>query len=69
LEAFITEFKTRNGEASVANIKTDTSAEFVFVKLMDKLKERFQMRPDLIERQQAKALSNKPIPDRTLTQL
>jgi hypothetical protein len=41
IEAFTTEFKTRCGEKSVVTIKTDTSAEFVFIKLMDKLRERF----------------------------
>lgn len=50
-------------------IKTDISAEFVFIKLIDKLKDRFQMRQDLIERQQAKPLSNKRIPDRPKTVL
>jgi len=35
IEAFTTEFKTRCGEKSVVTIKTDTSAEFVFIKLMD----------------------------------
>lgn len=39
------------------NVKTDTSAAFVFVKLLDQLKDHFQLRPDLIERSQAQALS------------
>jgi len=67
VEAFTTEFKTRCGETSVVTIKTDISAEFVFVKLIDKLKDRFQMRQDLIERQQAKPLAHKKIPDRPKT--
>ena len=51
MEAFTAGFKERCGEKSVVTIKTDTSADFVFIKLMDLLKERFQMRQDLIERE------------------
>lgn len=69
MEAFTTEFKTRCGDKSVVTIKTDTSADFVFIKLMDQLKDRFQMRPDLIEREQSKPLANNKIPDRPKTLL
>jgi len=69
IDAFVTEFKTRCGETSVVTIKTDVSAEFVFIKLVDKLKDRFGMRQDLIERQQAKPLSNKKVLDKPKTVL
>jgi hypothetical protein len=69
MEAFTAAFKERCGEKSVVTIKTDTSADFVFIKLMDLLKDRFQMRPDLIEREQTKPLANKKIPDRPKTLL
>jgi len=51
-EGFLEEFGTSLKERGVpfVEIKTDTSAEFVFVKLVDKLKEHLQMRPDLLER-------------------
>ena len=51
-EGFLEEFRTQMTERGVpfVEIKTDTSAEFVFVKLVDKLKEHLQMRPDLLER-------------------
>lgn len=35
----------------IDTISTDTSADFVFLKIIDKLHENFRMRPDLIERQ------------------
>jgi hypothetical protein len=41
IEAFTGAFKERCGEKSVVTIKTDTSADFVFIKLMDFLKDRF----------------------------
>lgn len=34
----------------IDTISTDTSADFVFLKIIDKLHENFRMRPDLIER-------------------
>lgn len=40
----------------IDNLKTDQSAKFAFVKLLDKLKDRIQKRPDLIEREQVRAL-------------
>jgi hypothetical protein len=58
MEAFKEGFTEKCGPKSIVTIKTDTSADFVFIKLMDHLKDRFQMRPDLIEREQAKKLSN-----------
>jgi hypothetical protein len=51
-EGFLEEFGTQMKEKGVpfVEIKTDTSAEFVFIKLVDKLKAHLQMRPDLLER-------------------
>lgn len=44
------------------NIKTDTSAEYVFVKLVDKLQDNFLRRDDLIEKQLAQPLKLKELP-------
>jgi len=52
-EGFLDEFKgalKEKGVPYIDDIKTDTSADFVFVKLCDRLKENFQMRNDLVER-------------------
>jgi len=38
------------------------SADFIFIKLVEKLKDFFQMRPDLIEKQQARVLKAKELP-------
>lgn len=40
----------------INNIKSDTSAEFVFIKLLDRIKDNFQFRRDLLERQLAQPL-------------
>ena len=53
---FLEEFKgalekETGGSIPVIELNTNMSAEFVFVKLIDKLKEFFQMRPALIEKQ------------------
>ena len=37
----------------IENLETDVSAEYVHIKLLEKLKEHIQLRPDLIEREQA----------------
>lgn len=53
-DAFLTALVEACAEKNIQvidNLKTDQSAEFVFVKLLDKLKDRIQMRPDLIERE------------------
>ena len=42
-----------NGVEVIDNLSTDISAEFVHIKLLDKLKTRIQLRTDLIEREQA----------------
>ena len=45
----------------VKDLNTDVSAQYAFVKLLDKLKDRIQMRPDLIERELARALKPKEL--------
>jgi adenylate/nucleoside-diphosphate kinase len=64
-EAFLGEFAEalkEKGVPVIEDINTDTSANFVFVKLNDKIKAHFQMRPDLLERQQAQKLTVKELP-------
>lgn len=55
MEALATAFRDK-GVPVIDNVKTDASAAFVFVKLLDQLKDHFQLRPDLIERSQAQPL-------------
>jgi hypothetical protein len=50
------------GVPVIDDIETETSADFVFVKLNDRIKSHFQMRPDLLERQQAQKLTVKELP-------
>lgn len=45
-----------NGVEVIEGINTDISADYVHIKLCDKLKSRMQLRGDLIEREQAQAL-------------
>jgi hypothetical protein len=52
LNAFSEAIKEK-GYPVLDNIKTDTSAEYVFVKLVDKLQDNFLRRDDLIEKQLA----------------
>ena len=52
----------QKGIPVIDDIPADTSAAFVFLKLVDRLKAHFQMRPDLIERAQAQALAPKDLP-------
>ena len=40
-----------NGVEVIDNVNTDISAEYVHIKLLDKLKARIQLRTDLIERE------------------
>lgn len=54
--AALVETCTEKNIQVIDNLKTDQSAEFAFVKLLDKLKDRIQMRADLIEREQVRAL-------------
>ena len=64
-EAFLAEFAEalkEKGVPVIEGVDTDTSADFVFVKLNDKIKSHFQMRPDLLERQQAQKLTVKELP-------
>lgn len=65
-QAFLGEFAEalrEKGIPVIDDINTDTSAEFVFVKLVDRLKANFQMRPDLLERQQAQSLKPAELPN------
>ena len=58
-DAFLTALVETCTEKSIQvidNLKTDQSAKFAFVKLLDKLKDRIRKRPDLIEREQVRAL-------------
>jgi ketosteroid isomerase-like protein len=64
-EAFIEEFSNalkEKGILVIDDVKADTSADFVFVKLNSKLHNNFQMRNDLIDRQQASVLTAKELP-------
>lgn len=52
-ETFIEEFSTALKDKNVYvidDIKTDISADFVFIKILDKIKDNFLKRKDLIER-------------------
>ena len=64
-EAFLEEFATvlkEKGITVIDDLKADTSANFVFTKINSRLTENFQLRPDLIERQQAQPLTEKELP-------
>ena len=55
-DAFMEEFGTQLKEKLVFvidDIKADISASFVFLKILDKIKDNFQFRKDLIDRQLA----------------
>ncbi len=63
-EAFMEEFGAALKEKNVFvidDIKTDISAEYVFIKLLDRMKENFQNRGDLIEKQQAQVLKQEEV--------
>lgn len=45
-----------NGVEVIDGLNTDISADFVHIKLLDKIKSRMQLRDDLIEREQAQIL-------------
>jgi hypothetical protein len=54
--AFLDEFAEKmkeNGVEVIDGLNTDISAEFVHIKLLDKIKSRMQLRENLIEREQA----------------
>lgn len=55
LEEFVEKMK-ENGVEVIENLSTDISAEYVHIKLVDRLKTRIQQRTDLIEREQAQKL-------------
>ena len=63
LEEFVAELKEK-GIPVIPELKSDTSAEFVFIEMTNdaRLKQHFQMRPDLIERQQAQRLNLTELP-------
>ena len=64
-EEFLTAFSEaikEKGYPVLDNIKTDTTAEYVFVKLVDKLQDNFLRRDDLIEKQLAQPLKLKELP-------
>lgn len=62
---FLAEFCEQLREKKVKvieNLETDVSAEFVHIKLLEKLKEHIQYRPSLIEREQAQPLKEAEVP-------
>ena len=65
-EADATAFETLDedlkGKVVVHKLQSDISAEYVFVKMLDKLKLHLQYRKDLIERDQVRILSPKEVP-------
>jgi hypothetical protein len=60
LEEFIEALKEKQVEV-VENLNTDISAEYVHIKLVDKLKGHMRFRKDLIEREQAIAIKAKDV--------
>lgn len=46
----------------IKEVKTDISAAYVHIKLIDLLKDYFSLRPSLLERQQAKVIAPKNLP-------
>lgn len=57
--AFLDEFAEKmkeNGVEVIDGLNTDISADFVHIKLLDKIRPRMQLRTDLIEREQAQPL-------------
>ena len=64
-QGFLAEFAEalrEKGVPVIDDIDTESSADFVFIKLNERLKQNFQQRPDLIERQQAQKLALKELP-------
>jgi len=62
--AFLEEFADKlkeNGVQVIDNIQTDISADYVHIKILDKLKSRMSFRKDLIEREQAQELLSKDV--------
>jgi signal recognition particle GTPase len=58
LEAF-TEALVEKNLPVIKEVKTDITADYVHIKLIDLLKDHFEFRPSLIEKQQAKAIDAK----------
>lgn len=57
--AFLDDFAEKmkeNGVEVIDGLNTDISADFVHIKLLDKIRPRMELRTDLIEREQAQAL-------------
>ena len=53
-EQFIEEFSTalrEKGVLIIDDVKADVSADYVFIKLLDKIKDSFTYRRDLVEKQ------------------
>lgn len=64
-EAFLEEFATTLKERGIPvldDIKTDISADYVFVKMNAKLSDHLQFRTELIEKQQASKLTEQELP-------
>lgn len=62
--AFLEEFAEKlkeNGVEVIDTIQTDISADYVHIKILDKLKSRMSLRKDLIEREQAQELLSKDV--------
>jgi len=55
-ETFMEEFGTalkEKGVTVIDDLKADVSADYVFIKLLDKIKDNFSLRKDIIEKEQA----------------
>ena len=68
LEEFVKQFREKgiqvidkDERTKDLGIQTDVSAEYVQIKILNKLKERMQFRPDLIEREQCRELANNEV--------
>lgn len=64
-EQFIEEFSAalrEKGVLIIDDVKADVSADYVFIKLLDKIKDSFTYRRDLVEKQQASALKPEEVP-------
>lgn len=60
MEEFVEALKEKRVEV-VENLNTDISAEYVHIKIVDKLKGHLKYRHDLIEREQATILKPKEV--------
>lgn len=58
-ETFMEEFGTalkEKGVTVIDDLKADVSANYIFIKLLDKIKDNFSLRKDIIEKEQAQSL-------------